>query len=163
RDVFHVRRPKNYPSLPLFLSLVDNAISRGDQFHPNWPPAQMRQVREAAEYAIFSVLDRSLRDLPPGEPHGALMAALKRRCDTVTVISLNYDLIADNVLIEHATKGGSYPDYGVDIATSLYTDAAKTWSLYKLHGSLGWFYCPRCHRLDVRLSRSGVRMLKAGR
>src|SRR5438876_632428 len=73
RDVFHIRHSQNYPSLPLFLSLVDNAISSGDQFHPKWPPAQMRQVREAAEYAIFSVLDRSLRDLPPDEPHGALM------------------------------------------------------------------------------------------
>ena len=47
RDVFHLKGQQNCPSLPLFLSLVDNAISRGDQFHPDWPPSQMRDVRDA--------------------------------------------------------------------------------------------------------------------
>ena len=36
-----------------------------------------------------------------------------------TVISLNYDIIADNAFVEHS---GRLPNYGCDITTQIYQD-----------------------------------------
>jgi hypothetical protein len=40
-----------YPSLPLFLSLLDTAIDRKEPFGPDWPPEKVGKVREAVEAA----------------------------------------------------------------------------------------------------------------
>jgi hypothetical protein len=79
------REPQDYPSLPLFLSLLDTAIERKHPFGLGWPAEEVVKVREAVEAAIFAVLDfrspqleiSSYADL---EPEAA-------------VISLNYDMI----------------------------------------------------------------------
>jgi histidinol phosphatase-like enzyme len=75
------------------------------------------------------------------------------------LISLNYDIIADNVLAERDLV--KFPDYGCDIQTQTYRNHEKSGKLLKLHGSLNWLYCPNCHRLDVSVSRSGRRFSKA--
>jgi hypothetical protein len=82
--------------------------------------------------------------------------------ERVTLISLNYDLIADNAMAAIAEHGHhpGLPDYGIDISTDAYRDIAKVGKLLKLHGSLNWLYCPGCHRLDLGIAQSGVRTAK---
>lgn len=69
-----------------------------------------------------------------------------------TVISLNYDIIADNAMIGHTSR---LPDYGCDITSERYVNQSHCGSLLKIHGSLNWSYCPGCHRLDLGVAESG--------
>jgi hypothetical protein len=82
--------------------------------------------------------------------------------EDVTLLSLNYDIIADNALPAVAEGQGrlALPDYSCDIATDAYRQAEKFGKLIKLHGSLNWLYCPNCHRLDLGVAPSGRRTVK---
>ena len=69
------------------------------------------------------------------------------------VISLNYDIIADNAIVEYSDR---LPYYGCDISTDRYIAAQPYFgTLLKIHGSLNWSYCPGCNRLDLGVSQSG--------
>jgi hypothetical protein len=65
---------------------------------------------------------------------------------------LNYDVIVDNAFVDHS---GSLPDYGCDIDTDVYKMRPHRGSLFKIHGSLNWSYCPGCKRLDLGVAESG--------
>jgi hypothetical protein len=162
-DVFRLpprpsRKMSSYPGLPLLMSLVDAAIDRAQPLHANYDVAKLRDIRSALDYAIFAVLDYKLRGtLPPH--HGRAMDLLFPNGTEARVISLNYDIIADNVLANRSQS--AFPDYGCDIRTELYRTYPKQGKLLKLHGSLNWLYCPNCHRLDVAVSRSGRSFSKA--
>ncbi len=155
------RRPEHFPPLPLVLSLVDTAVDRGDSFGREWSTAQLRVVREGLEYGIFALLEYRLRAILPHYKRflGSLYAAAP---EDVTLISLNYDIIADNALPTIAEREGrlALPDYCCDIATEAYRQADKFGKLIKLHGSLNWLYCPNCHRLDLGVAPSGRRTVK---
>src|SRR5690242_3759308 len=157
------RKADQFPPLPLVLSLVDAALDRDDAFGVGWSPTRLRAVREALEYAIFALLEYRLRTIRP------LYAEFLRKLyaahppESVTFLSLNYDLIADNAIPAVAERRGTFglPDYRCDIASTAYRDAPKFGTLLKLHGSLNWLYCPNCHRLDLGLAESGRRTVKA--
>lgn len=154
------RSDEHYPPLPLILSLVDTALDREDAFGKDWPPDSLREVRAALEYSIFALLEYRLRHI--GAHYTTFLEKLHEAIPpaSVTVISLNYDLIADNTISAVAKKPG-LPDYGVDIATEAYRTQTKAGRLLKLHGSLNWLYCPNCHRLELGIAPSGLRTLKA--
>jgi NAD-dependent SIR2 family protein deacetylase len=155
------RRLEHFPPLPLVLSLVDTAVDRGDSFGREWNAAQLRVVRDGLEYGIFALLERRLRRI---QPHYKRFLASLYAADPedVTLISLNYDIIADNALPAVVEREGrlALPDYCCDIATDGYRRADKFGKLIKLHGSLNWLYCPNCHRLDLGVSRTGRRTVK---
>lgn len=182
---FHVpslpasRQLDDYPALPLLLSLIDTAIDRQQSFGPNWNTQRLRDVRDSLEYAIFAILDYQLQRTT-NDLHRRLVDMLYRDTKVIpTVISLNYDIIADNTLVrviqDHleelaasasawqaappATTSG-FPSYGCDIATPAYLNWAKFGKILKLHGSLNWLYCPGCHRLDIGISESGTWTIK---
>jgi hypothetical protein len=162
-DVFHLPpRPSrdkfSYPSLPLLMSLIDAAIDRGQPLGSNYGVATLREVRAAIEYSIFAVLEYKLRSaIPPF--HSRAVELLFPTATEPRLISLNYDIIADNMLA--ARSPSTFPDYGCDIQTETYRSLEKFGKLLKLHGSLNWLYCPNCHRLDVAVSRSGRGFSKA--
>jgi hypothetical protein len=156
------RTADDFPPLPLLLSLVDTAIDRDDVFAPGWPPAKLRAVRDALEYAIFALLEYRLRSIE--RHHTQFFEALyaTRSRENVKILSLNYDIIADNALPKIARDHNAFglPDYGCDIATTAYRETEKFGTLLKLHGSLNWLYCPNCHRLDLGIAESGYRTMK---
>jgi hypothetical protein len=156
------RKPDHFPPLPLVLSLLDTAIDRDDAFAANWPPPKLRGVREALEYAIFALLEYRLRRIQPHYTRFLEALYASRPPASVTVLSLNYDLIADNAIPAVAERRGQFglPDYGCDIATDAYQQTARFGALLKLHGSLNWLYCPNCHRLDLGIAGSGRRTVK---
>ena len=156
-DVFRLppkpcRVKSSYPGLPLLMSLIDTGIDRGQPLHANYGVKELREVRAALEYAIFAVLDYKLRGRIP-DLHLAATNLLFTVGMEPRLISLNYDIIADNMLA--ARSDGTFPDYGCDVGTETYRKWSKFGRLLKLHGSLNWLYCPNCHRLDVAVSRSG--------
>jgi len=155
---FHVpqnqseRTESDYPALPLLLSLVDTAIDRNQPMGPNWSVDILRQVRRALQYLVFALLEYKLRQLNSNY-YGDLLRALHPAGQArPTVISLNYDIIVDNALVD---LNNCLPDYGCDITTERYRNQPHLGTLLKIHGSLNWSYCPGCDRLDLGVSKSG--------
>ena len=146
------RTESDYPALPLLLSLVDKAIDRNQPMGPNWTVDLLRQVRRALQYMVFALLEYKLRRLKHNYYTDLLAAPRSMRDNPPTVISLNYDIIVDNAMVEH----NSYlPDYGCDISTESYKVQPHLGTLLKIHGSLNWSYCPGCDRLDLGVAESG--------
>jgi hypothetical protein len=142
----------DYPALPLLLSLVDKAIDRDQPMGPNWTVDKLRDVRRALQYMIFALLEYKLRRFSHNYYADLLQALDPTRSNPPKVISLNYDIIADNSLVQH---NGVLPDYGCNITTERYQTYPHRGTLLKIHGSLNWSYCPGCHRLDLGVAESG--------
>jgi hypothetical protein len=159
---FHVpenhgaRQADHYPALPLLISLIDTAIDRKHSFGANWPVDRLMDVRNALEYAIFALLDSELTRIN-NHYRTFLDKLVGLTASPPVLVSLNYDIIADNTLIWVGQNriGEGFPDYGCDIATHLYRERGRYGSLYKLHGSLNWLHCPGCNRLDLGVTESG--------
>ena len=143
----------DYPALPLLLSLVDTAIDRKQPMGPKWTVDILSQVRRALQYMVFALLEYKLRRLTANYYRDLLSELDPTRGDPPTVISLNYDIIADNAFVLHSD---ALPEYGCDIATERYHQLPRNGAtLLKIHGSLNWSYCPGCDRLDLGVSQSG--------
>jgi hypothetical protein len=121
---------------------------------------------------MFALLEHQLRRIRRKNPYSVLLQYLfKHPPSSLTVISLNYDIIVDNVLASVTDRvSGMLPDYACDIATRQYHGAAVLplptgqslqLTLLKLHGSLNWLHCPNCHRLELGIAESGRRTVKA--
>jgi len=149
----------DYPALPLMLGLLDMAIDRAQPLG-GMHVDELRRAREGFEYVIFAVLEHSLHTIR--NHYDTMVERLWPGDEQPVIISLNYDIIADNTLMARAEQRGleAFPEYGCDIATPFYRQRARHGRLLKLHGSLNWMYCPTCHRLDLGLSEGGRRTSK---
>lgn len=157
---------RRYPSLITVLSLLDMAI---DRRHPmpgrrTWDLNELATARQAFDYLIFAALDHALQN-SAGDQHEVMIRRLTKENGEPTVITLNYDIIADNAIAklnEEALDGrGLFPDYGCRISNKYVAEYRQHGALYKLHGSLNWLYCPHCKRLDLGLSQDSRRTVKA--
>jgi hypothetical protein len=159
---FHVpeeipkRNIAHYPSLPLLLSLIDVSIDKKQPLGGWGDVDKLMHVREALEYGIFALLEHQLQNLKANS-YFDLFEMLVELPHGPNVISLNYDIIADNSmmmlsLVRNMGEKQYVPDYGIDIATEIYRQSPKLGTLLKLHDSLNWFYCPGCHRLELGIS-----------
>jgi hypothetical protein len=147
----HVR---DYPPLPLFLSLLDTALDRKESFGPDWTADRLADVRRALDYLMFKLLDTTLEGKT--NPYRRLLDLLwpDKNSGEPVVMSLNYDILLDLALFERGADQDSVPDYAVDFKTKAYNDRKQRYGLLlKLHGSLNWMYCPFCHRIDIGWSR----------
>jgi hypothetical protein len=148
----YARTEADYPGLPLLISLIDTALERNQPMAGGWDVDILRQVRRALQYMVFALLEYRLRGLSHNYYADLFEALCPPGAVPPTVISLNYDIIADNTMIRHS---GRLPEYGCDIATEQYRVLPHWGTLLKIHGSLNWSYCPSCSRLDLGLSGSG--------
>jgi len=167
------RTAKHYPALPLLLSLIDTAIDRNQPF-ADQTVEDLRNVRGSLEYLIFAVLQESLKHTQAQNPYRQMFNALYAIHIEPVVISLNYDVIADNALFalgleasveepglsQEGRSQHRLPNYGCDIRTAAYFERPHDFGLIlKLHGSLNWIYCPNCHRLDIGLVQEGPELM----
>jgi hypothetical protein len=183
------RQSSDYPALTLLMSLIDTAIDRKQPIGPYWVPDRITDdqqqgkierkslvdVRQSLEYLIFALLEYKLQKISDDKNY--YLKFLKKlypkdelaptaNIPSPTVISLNYDIMADNAMIELSQQWwpdtGRFPDYGCEIKTPAYLrqldddpgEAKYFGKLLKLHGSLNWIYCPGCHRLDLGVANS---------
>lgn len=88
--------------------------------------------------------------------------------DPVTVISTNWDIILDNSIhnninnridnakgvVDYCCYISSYDkdDHTIKPALQVLGEGGYNVKLLKLHGSLNWLQCPRCHRLFVKFN-----------
>jgi NAD-dependent SIR2 family protein deacetylase len=144
----------DYPALPALISLLDIALERKQPFGAAWGLDRLASVREALEYAIFTLIKERLQQNPTNQ-HFELFQRLAAGGGP-HVISLNYDVVADNALMAvgrmQAQNAPSYPEYECDIVTGEYQRGHKWGRLLKLHGSLNWSYCPNCHAMEIGIS-----------
>lgn len=156
------------PNLPMILSMLRRSIEM-DQPIDHWHGDELVKAKRAVEYSVFAVIEAALRRMRANAQfHHALLEPLYQNGVEPVVISLNYDVIADNTmfrLAEHYSHGAT-PDYGVDISTPQYVNVRQRGvfgSLYKIHGSLNWLYCEKCSRLDLFVSEglNGMQTSKA--
>jgi hypothetical protein len=143
--------PRDFPSLPLLLSLPDSAIDRKQPFGPAWPLDRVSEVRQAVEAAVFAVLDFSSPQAEATSYAGLLELAYPKATPEAAVISLNYDMILDMAMFDlcQNRKPDSVPSYGCDIKTNGYQSKEHWGSLLKIHGSVNWMYCSQCHHLEI--------------
>ncbi|HXD31346.1 MAG TPA: SIR2 family protein [Pyrinomonadaceae bacterium] len=95
--------------------------------------------------AIDDGLRRKRDDQPTAEYHQKLVDNLRNMDlmkDTL-FISTNYDLCIDEALKEEL-------DYGVEFSGNKFGEEGppNRVSLFKIHGSLNWLYCPVCNNLN---------------
>ncbi len=102
--------------------------------------------------------------------HNQLVEELGKRkaLKNTSFISLNYDILIDNALLTARGYFGLDLDYGVNFFNfdNDYPDSSpnewsapnldKSISLFKLHGSLNWLYCPVCRKTELTPKEKGV-------
>lgn len=148
------RSADSFPPLPLLLSLIDTALDRKEPIAPQWPAERLVEVRREIEYSFYRVLRDALSVIRTN-PHEELFKRIRKSFGALpTVISLNYDLLADNTLLDLSGPPGrrQFADFACDISTDVYRNNRSSTLLLKIHGSLSWLYCPSCHRMDVAIS-----------
>ena len=106
---------------------------------------------------------------------------LYNKNNKVSIISTNYDIIIDNALLEVLKSS----NYGIRLRSNIFwnpdekleyvkANGHESWTFrsgtnrynghlnkgsipfLKLHGSLNWFYCPKCDELDITIGRKGA-------
>ncbi len=154
----------NQPTLEEVLGIIETALTRSESFKgfgimPNDP--KLQQVREHLILLIGAILG-----VPRARPgyHRRLVRSLAEAdwLLNTSVVSLNYDIYMDNAVLTARDEYDIDLDYGTDFANFDHQDdwerprPGRSFSLYKLHGSLNWLYCPRCTALTLTPKVKGV-------
>lgn len=151
KDIDSSRR---LPPLEDILSQLDSCLLDNRPLSLTYPLSSLIELREALVYAICRVLQQSLRS---GELR-LMTKLIKKLAPDDAIISLNYDLIADNSLLHNSkTADYGFPIRQVRNPHILYSNDQDGYvKLYKLHGSLNWLYCPACRVVDLTPGIKGV-------
>ncbi len=168
------------PTFEEVLTTIDLAISKQDDLSHKWNQRELNKLRNHLLYCIAKILDKTLKN--SGRIHRRFVESLfdirGRNNNNTSFISLNYDLLLDNALIELYGSKDWDVDYGIDFRNFIdpinFTNASErrqfmdipdewTWprkgkSIYLLkpHGSLNWLYCPNCNTIKITKKEKGV-------
>jgi len=139
----------------------------------------LTEIRNNLVYCIAKILDQTL--LESGKLHKSFVQKLfenkNRMCNNTSFISLNYDILLDNALIDlYASKDWDL-DYEIEFRNfiphvprspeerEIFTQIPNEWHsprkdravfLLKPHGSLNWLYCPNCNTVKITKKEKGV-------
>lgn len=157
----------SFPTFEEALGVLEIAIKREEVFR-GWASSsaksdiKIQRYRQSLIYLIGTVLERALRG--KATHHRKLVQQLQRqeRLAEVAFISVNYEILIDNALME-----SEHIDYGVPTIKSqnrysehLRIPNKEPIHLYKLHGSLNWLYCPTCISLTITpFTKSGAELV----
>ena len=150
------------PSFEEILGILDLAYlrkeyiqsSRGSDhlYNDEW----IGKVRNALKYLISLVIDQDLKN-SLHKNHDRLVGQIISSEKEIVVLSLNYDILIDNSFFRkdkipnYHIKFDYLYDFGVpDGEIKPFNEFASDFkevkhSLFKLHGSLNWLFCPTCH------------------
>jgi hypothetical protein len=157
-QLFHVNSTtpiEQFPGLPLLMSLIDTALDREEQFHPDWNTTRISELRQAVEIGMFELIEEALRKAPT-QYHFQLLDKLFPSPAEPCIITTNYDVVIDTAMMYFSEKrvpSGVLPDYRVRFGTPD-RDTRRFGTLLKLHGSLNWVHCRNCRRMEIGTSAS---------
>ena len=148
-----------FPTFEECLGVLDLAYFRGESFK-RCTRKKIDQIRNALIFLIAKILDEKLRGKITH--HKNLVRRLKYtgKLNKTAFISLNYDIIIDNVLTK--LYPNYYLDYGIDFVNF---ERINDWKgpnknkavvLLKIHGSLNWLYCPTCNHIELTSKEKGA-------
>lgn len=149
-----------YPPLPLIedvLSQLDVLIAEERPLSSIYTLDKLRLIRKYLAFGIALALQDALQ-------RGSHMQSAENFVHAIEgsiIISLNYDIIIDNAILN--TWHNKDVDYDIRIRKAIpgYIDpydyiSSSPVKLLKLHGSLNWLYCPRCREIDVTPGEKGI-------
>lgn len=151
-----LNRDERLPQIEDVLSLLDLAIMEDRPLSQSYRITELRELRRNLVYAICLALKEihdNNRDLS--------RKFTSKLTANDSVICLNYDLIIDNAVL----RGEFDLDYHIPLRNSLNFARSQqlrdirnqdSRSVFKLHGSLNWLYCPRCQAIDVTPREKGA-------
>ena len=160
-SVFGVFDPKynfksaQFPTFEEALGIIDIAINRQETLKGFRNKTHDRELFELREKFIFMIAKTIKNKLQSGhENHATLLKRLmrERSLKNTHFISLNYDLLIDNAIIDlypkyHLDYGIDFTNFNEEIADDdswKQPESNKAINLLKIHGSLNWEYCSTC-------------------
>lgn len=141
-----------FPTFEECLGILDLAYLRRESLK-GYTAKEINQVSNALIFLIAKILDEKLREKITY--HKELINRLKKEevLGQTAFISLNYDIIIDNVLTDLYPKFNL--DYGIEFDNYNRRDdwespkENQSILLLKMHGSLNWLYCPTCIQMEL--------------
>lgn len=141
-----------YPTFEECLSVLDLAFARNEGYK-GFSKDKISDCRRALIYLIADLLDKKLK-----KPFGYCKKLIDKLIEAgeikyTSFISLNYDIILDNVLAD--IYDSFHLDYGIDFINFQWEgdwhkpSMRKSILLLKIHGSLNWVYCPTCDQIEL--------------
>ncbi|RJS89188.1 hypothetical protein CW705_07840 [Candidatus Bathyarchaeota archaeon] len=153
-------RDVKFPTFEECLGVLDLARFQGDSFK-GYTQDKIDKIRNALIFLIAKILDEKLRN--ETKYHKILVNTLKSRgiLKETAFLSLNYDIIIDNVLTQscpdfHLDYGIGFINFYRDDSNWKKPDSNKSILLLKLHGSLNWLLCPTCNHLELTPKEKGA-------
>jgi len=151
-EIINYKNQINYiPTFEECLGMLDLANMQGQSFK-GYDQKKINKFRNALIFLISARLNiNKLRE----NNHKELINRLKseNRLKETAFISLNYDIIIDNILTDLDSEFKI--DYGIDFINFRRhdelqpPDPEKSVLLLKPHGSLNWLYCPTCNQIKL--------------
>lgn len=143
------------PPLEDVLSQLDYCIINNLPLSYEYDVSKLRELRQMLIYLMGRAIQTGLG----GQTNGELVEDfLKLLRDGDSIITLNYDLIIDNVLFQQNRA----VNYGIltrnpqrEVLGHWYSQSQTNYQLLKLHGSLNWLYCPICRVIDLTETTKG--------
>lgn len=184
-------RKNNIPNIEDVLSLLDYSIQNKETLHNKFLYEEIIEIRNNLVYLIGKVIKETIEHdgnikLDLSDDFIKKVKQLIDHNNESSIISTNYDIILDNSLIricksckygfllrhnifwnpdpkEKIKKVNGQPSYdynfnGNNISGSINRGIID---LLKIHGSLNWFYCPKCNEIDITILRKGTTDLAA--
>ena len=167
------------PTFEETLTIIDISLSRQEDLSRDWNYAELTKVRNDLVYCIARILDQTLAE--GGKLHKKFITSLfnnsRQNCKNTSFISLNYDLLLDNALIDLYPSKDWDLDYEIEFRNFIepinrnreeraaFTQIPDEWHkprkdrailLLKPHGSLNWLYCPTCNTVKITKKEKGV-------
>lgn len=167
------------PTFEELLTIIDISLSRQDDLTRKWNYKKLMELRNDLIYCIAKILEQTLEH--GGRLHKKFINNLfelpKRNNKNTSFISLNYDILLDNRLIDLYVKKDWDIDYGIEFRNFVksierkpeerleFTQVPNEWHwprkdraiyLLKLHGSLNWLYCPNCNTVKITKKEKGA-------
>lgn len=159
--------------------MIDISLARQEDFSREWDCTKLAEIRNNLIYCIAKILDQTL--MGSGKLHKSFVANLfnnpNRTCNNTSFISLNYDILLDNALIDLYALRDWDLDYEIEFRNFIapvqrdpeeraqFTQVPNEWHrprkdravyLLKPHGSLNWLYCPNCNTVKITKKEKGV-------
>ena len=174
---YYQLKDNHYPNIEDVLSLIDYTIERKEALSEVYLFEEVVNVRNKIIYLMGKVIKDNIEKSSEQKKEVSRsfiekINNLLLKSKKVSIISTNYDIIIDNALREKIQSC----NYGEMLRYNIFLDingpkrnarptTTLNWEdpniscrgeineggipLLKIHGSLNWFYCPKCDEVDI--------------